>query len=81
MREGPWEKQRSDDARREQVGARAEPVSGGFSLWGGADFFSGASSDLRFSPGPSRTLSHDRSKIHTRSNSESTWHGGIFEGF
>ena len=38
-------------------------------------------SDLRFSPGPSRTPSQDRSKIRTRSNSESPWHGGIFEAF
>ena len=40
-----------------------------------------ASSDLRFSPGPSRTPSRDRSKIHLRSNSESPRHGGIFEAF
>ena len=44
-----------------------------------ADLFSGASSDLRFSPGPSRTPSQDRSKIRMRSNSESPRHGGIFE--
>ena len=34
-----------------------------------------------FLPGPSPTLSRDRSKIRTRSNSESTRHGGIFVAF
>ena len=54
------------------------------SIWVGADaadLFFGASSGLRFSPGPSRTPSQDRSKSLTRSNSESPWHGGIFEAF